>query len=267
MNFSLSLFRSLLLATTLFAARSSGNAEPVSTTKDGMVLAADLSVAVNGKIHIICSLTNQSPYTLASVHTHSACPCFQFKLLDANGTRVPQEENWSVDHSQEEWKDPNGNRSFNEIWIAPSKKQEFEFDLEDAYGDRAAQGRTLEVKWKNIYSGPEATLSIRERINSDGHVEPAHEEVNHFPGLWTVSVSVPLQERGDDEKPAPDSDRPSANPPPEKASQEIPINKAPPLAASTPKNSPAAPNPWWWALLAIPAFLLVWLGVRFRKQT
>jgi len=259
--------RLLTLFVALLATITSGIAEPATATKDGVIIAADASVGPTGRTHITCSLTNQSPFMLASIDTHSACPCFQFKLLDASGTRVSQDERWSKSHRQEEWNDPNDHRSLNEIWVAPSKREEFQFDLEDAYGDRAAQGRSLEVKWRNVYSGQEATLSIRERINSDGQVEPAHEEVNHFPGLWTVAVSVPLPKRGDDEKAAPDSAGPPANPPPEKASQDIPINKTPPLAANTPKNSPASSNPWWWALLAIPALLLVWFGLRTRKQT
>ena len=260
--------RLLILYLALLATIPSGIADVVTTTKDGIIIAAEASVGANGWTHITCSLTNQSPYTLASVHTGSAGPCFQFSLLDAKGNRVPQDKHWSINHRQDDVNAPANPRvSYNRVILTPSEKEEFNFDLEDAYGKRAVEGRTLEVKWKNLYGGSDELIDVGQKTYPDGRVVPAHEEANHFPGLWTVSVSVPLPKRGGDEKPAPDSDLPSANPPPEKTSQEIPINKAAPLATSTPKNPPPSPNPWWWALLAIPALFLAWLGLRSRKQT
>jgi len=244
------------------------DATTVSTTKEGITLAAEAELESNGKTHITCTLTNNSSYLFASVYPNSPSRCFQFRLLDVSEKHVKQRDDWSLQHAQIESDNPSlAVRGLNDVYIHPSEKREFQFDLEDAYGDKSAQGRVLEVKWNNYFAGPGGTISVDERKGSDGKIIPAHEEVNHFPGLWTASVSLPLPRRAEDEKAAPDSDRPSANPTPEKTSQEIPVNKAPPLATSTPKSPPTFPNPWWWALLAIPALILGWLGLRFRKQT
>jgi len=268
MNFSLPFVRVLLAATMLLAARSPGIAKAVSTTKEGITLAAESTIGPSGKTHITCSLTNDSPFVLAAVNTPSKCPCFQFKLLDSKGKHILQNVQWAKVHQQDELNDESLNaRGINQVYVYPSKKREFQFDLEDAYGDRAAQGRTLEVKWRNIFGGPETPIEVPESIGTSGTIVPAHDEKNHFPGLWTVSVSVPLPQRAGDKSTSPDSDHPSANQPPEKTSQETPSSKTPQLIASTPKNPPTSPNPWWWALLAIPALLMVWLGLRTRKQT
>jgi len=188
----------LIPVLALFAAIPSGNAEVVSTTRDGITIAAGVSFAANGKTHIYCSLTNQSAYPLVSMDTHSSGGRFKFKLLDSTGNYVAQENKWAEDHSQE---DETGSEreyrgGYTGVKVEPSKKYEFEFDLEDAYGERVAQGRTMEIKWKNIYSGPETHIDIPEMKGADGKVIPAHRDLVHFPGLWTVSVSVPLPKRG-----------------------------------------------------------------------
>jgi hypothetical protein len=258
--------RMLILFLVQLGAISSGIAEMLSTTKDGITIAAEAALSANGKTHITCTLTNRSLYTLASLHTGSASPCFQLSMLDDKDDRVPQEETWFMVHRQEEWNDTNDHRSYNEVWIAPSKSREFQFDLEDAYGERTTQGRTLIVKWKNFYSGPETNLEIREMKGADGQVVPAHREPVHFPGLWTVSVTLPLPKKVVQKYAVKSTDLSSANPPPENTSQEIPINKAHQLTTNTPRSSTNRPSPWWWGLIAIPLLLFAWLGLRLRKQ-
>lgn len=288
-----------LLILALLATWSSVIAEGVSTTKDGITLAAEASVTASGRAHITCTLTNQSPYTLASVHAHSACTCFQFKLLDAKGNRVPQEKNWANDHRQDE---PNASDTsaigLNEVFLAPSEKKEFQFNLADAYGERAAEGHTLEVKWINVYSGPETIINVGQRTDPDGRVVPAHNEKVHFPGLWTVSVSLPLPQREGTGEPlsfddvtagpagveidltAPEfrfrveSLKHIERPTDPHGLDEGALDGIKQTSAPSPNQpvhpvstqSSASPNRWWWSLIASPVLLLAWLGLRLWQR-
>ncbi len=89
-------------AFAVLAAASWLSAGEVAATKDGITITAEASAGLPGKTRISCTLTNHSPHPLASVHPRSPCPCFQFKLLDAKGNRVPQEREWSEGHRQDD---------------------------------------------------------------------------------------------------------------------------------------------------------------------
>jgi len=292
------IFLSILISVfVLLTSTSQLNAEMFSNTKDDITISAEATLGSNGKIHIYCSLANRSPYTLAAAITPTACPCFQFKLQDSDGNHILQDVEWAQIHQQDELHDRElSHRSMQVFAVYTLTKQEFQFDLEDAYGERAAQGKNLDVKWRCIYGNSKALIEVPARKGPDGKVIPAHDEVNHFPGLWTVSVTIPLPKKGGDNPDVKSIDKPATNVAPDKNPQ-MPFGRPSPLglpllseknsedgAKSPPITAPPessqenrtranvisesqSSTSWWWCLLAIPVLVLAWLGFRGRKKS
>jgi hypothetical protein len=126
--------------------------------------------------------------------------------------------------------------------------------LEDAYGERAKEGKALEVKWMNVplHVGHD-TLKIPEFANADGTVVPSHEEENHFPGRREFVVKLPLT---DDVQTT--GDAPAVTMPVEsvKPANEPVLQAQPPSSkkSSTPSKSF---DLRWLLLLLVPGLILL----------
>ena len=239
-----------------------------STDKDGITIAAEATVEPNGKTRITCTIANGSSYTLASVYPHSESKCFRFSLSDSNGDSCAFDKKWALQHMQ-----PDGSNDetidrigLSEVFIYPSEKREFQFDLEDAYGENAVRGRVLDVKWMNYYTQPGGTITVDESKGPDGKIIPAHEELNHFPNVRTFSVSLPLPKKAGEETLLPAIDRQATPPRSEDMPLEADIIKPSPTATTAPAEVVSTPNRWWWALLVIPLAVIIRLLMRPRKQ-
>lgn len=259
--------RLLILAQVFVASTVATSAEMVSNTKDGITISADASVETDGRTRISCSLMNHSPYTLASVHTGSLCSSFQFQLLDSNGNRVPQLEKWSMLHRQDEWNDPDAeHRSYNRIIITPSDKTEFHFYLEDGYGERASLGKILEVRWKNIYSGTSTDIDVGERHGADGKIIPPHREANHFPGLWMVSVNLPLPKKADGETISPGTEKSPAPHTADEHSGSTNDQKSDLIHPNGNVDYSFRRRSWLWAFLLVPMLFVAWIFLRLKQN-
>jgi len=250
---------------SLLASIESASSLTYSNTKDDITITAEPTLGTDGKTHIYCSLTNGSPYTLAGVNAPSLCPCFQFKLLDSDGNHVLQDKLWAKSHQQDEIDDAYlSHMGSSEIDVPPSYERKFQFDLEDAYGERTAQGTTLEVKWRNVWFNTETPIQVGEMKGPDGKIIPAHEEASHFPGRWSVSVTIPLPKKGGDNPDSKSIDKAVTNAEPDENAQPASSQKATPITVESSVDQSS--NSWWWWLLAISVMVLAWFGFRGRKK-
>jgi len=155
----------------------------------------------------------------------------------------------------------------------PSDKIGFEFDLEDAYGKRAAEGRRLIVYWNGAQLWEDVEHEVPAGIDGKGNPVKAHKAKVKFPPDWKLTATVPIPQQAGNETISPPSGRPSDKVAPEKSPSSLPSGPAdaslPPASTQGTKETDKpvpSPNPWWWAPLAIPALLLAWLGLRTHKQ-
>ncbi len=269
MNPPLNSVPGFLIATlALVVTFSSLNAGVVTNTKDGITITAEATQGPGSRILVRCVLTNGSPHLLASVYPHSVSKCFQFRLLDIEGNHVLQRKEWALQHAQIDLAEMGDNsvdsRGLNSLLIYPDETSEFLFYLEDAYGEAASKGNVLEIGWYNYYTPAGGTITIPDRMGSDGKIVPKHEEVNQFPGVRKFTVSLPLPERPGADAASPTTEElfrimTQKQPAPRAQSQVPPAQQAP-----EPAKAPA--TRWWWALLTIPLLLLAWLGLRLRAS-
>ncbi len=254
---------------SLLESAFSFDAKDVSSVKDGMVITADAAVQADGKTHITIAIENQSPYALASGYPHARYDfyCFQIRLKNGVGNYVMQDDVWAHHHAQVnehpgfDGSVVTGSRGV--ITILPSEKKEFQFDLEDAYGDRASSGKVLEVYWKNWWDQP---VEVWERKGPDGKLIPAHVEPNHFPGSQTFSVSLPLPDKAEEVKTSAGPANEITVPPLPSIPPKVDVSNPGTMAAKNNTDSLTAAIGGWWGLLAIPCVFVIWLGLRLRKR-
>lgn len=197
---------------------------------------------------------------------------FQFKLLDATGAIIPQEPQWANDHAQIgylRYKNPRFGIMYG--YLGPEDKSQFEFNLEDVYEDRLSLGKILEITWENKWYNPDDVFDVPERKMADGKIIPAHKEKIHFPGLWELSVSLPLQPESEIEIASPANDQVILPPPSDDQSKQTDASKPRPMPNTSSADSllhdiVSTPNPMWWALLIFPVTLIVWLVSRRKKE-
>lgn len=168
------------------------SAEIVANTKEGITISAEATVEENGKTRIACTISNKSPYALVTTCPRTPNMSFQFKLVDTKGNHVNQDERWALDHAQIDFPDRTRMGSYSGVSIPPSEEVHFQFYLDDAYGNNAVRGHNLEIKWINSFYQPSGKVTVYASKDKDGKIIPEHEELNHFPGVWTFTVSLPL---------------------------------------------------------------------------
>lgn len=237
-----------------------------SDTKNGIALYVKASKNTGNKTTVTCRIVNESAHKLLWGMLKSGGCGFQIKLYDAEGKLLPQEKRWAEDNAQEgTWNIAHPRGISGSVADPAQVVTDSEFDLEDAYGNLAAQGRKLVVSWRGAQQ-----WWVKDK---NGNAQPTDENGNlvvppqvafDFTYDWKLKATVPLpppEGTGDATAP-PGTDPPPANPP----------SVQPPPAAlpeSPPTKSQAgdvtAATGWWWALLAIPLLLLAWLGLRLRK--
>ena len=242
-------------------------AHEVSIEKDNITITVILSAAKNGKRQVIARLSNNSEHILASYNRLTSSSEFQIKLLDAGGSVVSQEADWAETYVQigsKRHQSPRGPGV--EEYVEPGAKKEFIFNLEDAYGERAALGRTLEISWESLWL--QETAETTEKRNADGKIVPRRIEKYHFPQHWKISASLPFSQEEaipSDGVIRPDKRKSSSSS--RSGNSPSALTPAPTTIQALPKTSAHTPvSPWWWCLLAILVLLLAWLGLRIRKK-
>ncbi len=238
-----------------------------SSTVDGIEITATASKESDGKTLIQCVLTNRSKFILASCFPRTSSKCFRFKLLGKNGIVLPLEEDWALSFAQPTKLNSSrlDSRSWSDIYIRHDETCKFYFVLEDAYGDKAKDGKVLEVQWFNIDPLPRgnSTLSFEKTISNDGKVFPAHKEENHFPRGRVFTVKLPLSDDALIEE-----DKPSVIVP----SQDIASPDKKPASDASKQNDKqkAGSDPLdlrWLFLLLVPALFIAWRIVCARKAS
>ena len=256
--------KSLVGALALLVSDSCLAAVAGNITKDGISISTEVTPEPSGRTLVHCSLINNSPYLLASVFPHSPSKAFLISLLDAAGKPMVMEPKWARLNAQ-----PNG---INESDIsrmsllggstAPGDGFQFQFYLEEAYGNIVKSGRTLEVKWNNIYAPPNGTLTVDEYKDRDGKIIPKYEEPNHFPGLQVFSVSLTLPGHEGEVPPIQQEVKPPVPQQPELSPAGSPDRE---LKRPVAKPAEATQNEtwrWWWLVFLLPVFLVGWLIIR-----
>lgn len=257
------IFLSLLLkgwTSPVFPLTATSSAEEIEVS-------ANVTLQDDNRRFVTCVLTNHSKHILASTSVRSPAKCFRFVLRDKNGEVVPMDEIWAMRHAQPNEKNIGRIESMSilQVQILPGETCRFEFHLEEAYGDRAKEGELLEVTWLNMNSSLKeySTIWIDELKNPDGTVlRPAREEENHFPGVRTFMVKLPL--------PAEAADSTLESPGSSRSISEISPDNAPKTLGKQSGHNPPATKTFdrrWLFLLLIPGFALLLRFFRSRKSS
>lgn len=228
----------LFVVVSLLSMSGTCSAEKVSHTKEGIIITVETNTQ-NEKTNVITVLANRSENVIAAYNLQTHSGAFHFKLLDADGNTVPQNPEWAKTYAQKEslrYKRP---RSFSVVVVGPGEDTDFEFDLEDAYGENLRSGDRLEVSWESTFLG--STVLISDYKDYQGNLVKGGEKEYKFPPRWDISVTLPL------------------------GKTEQKNSKIAQSAAGTTSRSAALTNPMWW-LLAIPLVILTWLGLRRTKK-
>ncbi len=183
-----------ILSQILWAGKSYSKPRTLSAEKDGIVILASADKMSDGRTLIKCEIANQSEHIFAAAFTRSWSKAFRFTLINHEGVSLQMDKDWALKHAQ-----PNGtndsafdSRSLWAAYIHPEKSESFQFYLEDAYAERAKEGKELIVKWINSYSKEVGVIHVDEIRHADGTITPAYEEKNHFPGRRVFEVKLPL---------------------------------------------------------------------------
>ena len=246
---------SLVLATSGLAGSSADKPPVASSSADGIELTVRLVEESLSRTLIKCVLRNESKHILAATFARSKSMAFRFFLKDPDGNIVPMLKPWALSHSQPDGTNDSvlDRRSLQGIYLRPGDSSSFDFYLEDAYGQRAEEGKELTVKWMNIFSKPGGIIHIDEVKNTEGTITPAYQEENHFPGLREFAVTLPLA--GDlpvtvDEPPVTTPEQAKPNP---SSKPATPIQ-------SQNQVQPTASNPFdfrWLLLFLLPGIILL----------
>jgi len=241
-----------------------GNVVTAIGNKDGIALVLKCPLVVHDpeKAQIELVLRNESDDIFQfNYGSYSNC---ELELIDASGVILPVTQEWHSSHIIYS-KDMAKAFSRQEIdsvsalggkcaTLQRSGESHWKFTLGEAYGDKARSGRKLKVTW-HMYSTP----------MTEGR----------FPVGWHISATLELpkwnvmSDDGDSAKPQKVGNSPAtpANTPTDGLTSSPTPHAAKPV--QTAKTSASRSNPftkqWPW-LLSIPTALLVWLGLRTRKQ-
>jgi hypothetical protein len=186
-------------------------------------------------------------------------------MKDFNGKDIPLEEEWALIHAHSNSLNNSeiDRRGLKEIYIRPEKTYDFHFYLEDAFGERAKDGKELEVKWMNFRSEAGSMLRFEELKHLNGTVTPAYQEENHFPGLRVFAVKLPLTHDSEDSENEPTPSVPEQSQ--TKSTGESAIQVRP--QDHTPTDAPRAFDRRWLFLLLIPVLLILRRMFRASKST
>ncbi len=254
-----------VLLATISVILCATHASAASDTKNGIALYAEVSKNTSGKTTVTCRIVNESTHMVQWGMLKSGGRGFQMKLYDVEGKLMTQETTWAESHAQEgTWNYAHSRGATGSIADPGTRIISFEFDLEDAYGGRVAQGRKLAVSW----IGAEGWMvrdknGIQQNADENGNLVLPPQEAFKFPREWKLlaTVPLPLPHGTRDATAPPEADPLLVNPP---SVQPLPavLHEPPP---AIPQANAAPASRWWWALLTIPLLLLAWLSLRQRK--
>lgn len=253
---------------------SFGSAHAVSASKDGITLVISCPKVIDDPGNTKIGFILQSDTDNVFYYSYGAFVNYDIVLTDEEGNRIPPVHEWELSHMR---KSVDMDRFYDahDIVLASirggtrtgflhkSEKIDWSFILGDAFGERAKKGRRLTVTWHLAYN-TSRQLADFTRMNQTNHGIPLVE--NKFPEGWSISATLDLpkwQGMPHDVDVAK----------PQNGKSDIGAGEAVPTSAAahhTASVQPVAPtpsiaNPWWWGLLAIPAILLAWLGLRPKK--
>ena len=258
----------ILLASLFALTPNLALAEKASHTTDGITVSVEATPEKDGRILVHCVMTNDSNYQLASAFPHSPSMAFQITLLDATGRSLPIIREWARGNAQptETNLSEIGRISLQAGLTHPGDTRQFDFHLEEAYGELVKKGRTLQVIWLNTYAPAEAILTVEKHRDDDGKIIPEYKEPNHFPGRqsFTVSLTLPGHEG---EAPAVQQE---VKPPVTQQPKLSPVG-SPDRELKRPVAKPAEATQnktwrWWWSIFLLPVFLVGWLIIRQWKS-
>ena len=237
-----------------------------SGARDEISIYASTSETDDGKFHVTCKVVNESKHTLVWGALKFGNCGFQICLLDENDRIVLQNAKWAEAYGQEGtfgYTHPRGMTGSN---MKPAEQVGFEFDLEEAYGERAALGRKLLVVWVGAQLWDDVKHEVPSGIDANGNPLEPHLAKVEFPRDWKLTITVPIQKTKNSEgqtlHKSPTAIPPSNSP---VSNADSPRSFAP-VQPTVSASSAYPSNSWWWSILAIPVLLLAWLVLRLRSQ-
>ena len=239
-----------------------------SASRDEISIYASTSETDDGKLHVTCKVVNESNHTLVWGALKFGNCGFQICLLDENDRIVLQNAKWAEAYGQEGtfgYTHPRGMTGSN---MKPAEQVGFEFNLEEAYGERAALGRKLLASWVGAQLWDDVEHDVPAGIDANGNPLEAHMAKVEFPRNWKLTVTVPISPKADN-KSAPSTDGKPPDKIPAKISSSALPNGPKDVQTSPPLTHVSIEPPvylWWWTLLTIPVLLVTWLGLRFWKR-
>lgn len=162
-----------------------GGAERVQES-EGFALKVDVVDGSEGP-RVIAEVSNDSDRSIEEMYPRSReGRTFQVRLWDAAGNELAQEERWANYNLQKASLAYQRPRSSMLYILKSGESRKFEFDLKDAYGERAAAGRTLLVSWEPTYKF----------MGGEAWKDPSTVRVRHEdyvpPDFFHLAVEVPM---------------------------------------------------------------------------
>jgi hypothetical protein len=186
--------RLIMISAAISVILSSTHASGASDSKNGIALYVETSKKPGDKTTVTCRIMNESTHMVQWSMSKSGGRGFQIKLYDVEGKLLPQEKRWAEDNAQEgTWNIAHPRGISGSVADPAQVVTDSEFDLEDAYGNLAAQGRKLVVSWRGAQQ-----WWVKDK---NGNAQPTDENGNlvvppqvafDFTYAWKLIATVPL---------------------------------------------------------------------------